>query len=128
MSAINDLIGQIENLGPGERIQREVDKLAKQKKFGLMFEERLPECTPLYDAPVRKGSKAALKNRKANDFYTGLSIERGGQRRLHEAGRRNRRGAADCRIRYKNRLGAPSLRRMPPTRSFYLWSIRDSNP
>lgn len=75
MSAINDLIAQIENPELRERIQREVDKLAKQKKFGLVFEEHLPECTPLYDVPVRKGSKAALKNGKVNDFYTVLSIE-----------------------------------------------------
>ena len=76
MSAINDLIAQIENPELRERIKREVDKLSKQKKFGLVFEEHLPECTPLYDVPVRKGSKAALKNGKINDFYTVLSIER----------------------------------------------------
>ncbi len=75
MSAINDLIAQIENPELRERIKREVDKLSKQKKFGLVFEEHLPECTPLYDVPVRKGSKAALKNGKINDFYTVLSIE-----------------------------------------------------
>ena len=75
MSAINDLIAQIENPELRERIRREVDKLSKQKKFGLVFEEHLPECTPLYDVPVRKGSKVALKNGKVNDFFTVLSVE-----------------------------------------------------
>ncbi len=75
MSAINDLISQIENSELRERIQREVDKMAKQKKFGLVFEEHLPECSLLYDVPVRKGSKVAQKNGKVNDFYTVLSIE-----------------------------------------------------
>ena len=55
MAAINDLINQIENAELRERIQKEVDKLSKQKKFGLVFEEHLPECTPLYDVPVRRG-------------------------------------------------------------------------
>lgn len=77
MSAINDLINQIENEELRERIQVEVDKLAKQKKFGLVFEEHLPECTPLYDIPVRRGAKVALKQGEVNDFYEVLAIEDG---------------------------------------------------
>lgn len=75
MSAINDLINQIENEELRERIQAEVDKLAKQKKFGLVFEEHLPECTPLYDIPVRRGAKVALKQGEVNDFYEVLAID-----------------------------------------------------
>ena len=74
MSAINDLVNQIENEELRERIQAELDKMAKQKKFGLVFEEHLPECTPLYDIPVRKGSKVALKHGEVNDIFTVLSI------------------------------------------------------
>ena len=75
MSAINDLVNQIENEELRERIQAELDKMAKQKKFGLVFEEHLPECTPLYDIPVRKGSKVALKRGEVNDIFTVLSIK-----------------------------------------------------
>ena len=42
MAAINDLIAQIENLELRARIQAEVDRMNKQKKFGLVFEEHLP--------------------------------------------------------------------------------------
>ena len=59
MSAINDLIAQIENPELRARIQAEVDRMNKQKKFGLVFEEHLPECTPLYDIPVKRGALAA---------------------------------------------------------------------
>lgn len=38
MAAINDLINQIDDLELRERIKTEVDKLSKQKKFGLVFE------------------------------------------------------------------------------------------
>lgn len=69
MAAINDLIQQISDPKLRERIQAEVDKLTKGKKFGLVFEEHLPECTPLYDVPVKKGALAALKNEKLNDLY-----------------------------------------------------------
>jgi adenine-specific DNA-methyltransferase len=75
MAAINDLISQIENAELKERIQKELDKLAKQKKFGLVFEEHLPECTPLYDVPVRRGAKVALKTGQVSDFYVVLKLK-----------------------------------------------------
>ena len=77
MAAINDLIRQITDPDLRERIQKEVEKLAKQKKFGLVFEEHLPECTPLYDIPVRRGVKAALKAGNVSDFYQVLKVENG---------------------------------------------------
>ena len=75
MAALDELIQKIENPELRDRIQAEVRKLAKQKKFGLVFEEHLPECTPLYDIPVKKGAKVALKTGKVSDFYTVLKIE-----------------------------------------------------
>lgn len=77
MAAINDLIRQISDPDLRDRIQKEIDKLAKQKKFGLVFEEHLPELTPLYDIPVKRGSKVALKAGEIKDFYTVLKIEDG---------------------------------------------------
>ena len=74
MAAINDLINQIENSELRSRIQAEVDRMNKQKKFGLVFEEHLPECTPLYDIPIRKGSTVALKTGKVNETYVVLKI------------------------------------------------------
>lgn len=74
MAAINDLIHQIKDEELRRRIEEEVDKLSKQKKFGLVFENHLPECTPLYDVPIKKGSKVALKTGKINDIYTILSV------------------------------------------------------
>ena len=78
MSAINDLIAQIENEELRNRIAKEVSKLTKQKKFGLVFEEHLPECTPLYDIPVKRGSKVATygENNKldVSAIYTVMSV------------------------------------------------------
>lgn len=77
MALLNELIDQIENPDLKNRIASEVEKLAKQKKFGLVFEEHLPECTPLWDIPVKKGAKVALKAGHVSDFYTVLKIENG---------------------------------------------------
>lgn len=75
MAAINDLINQIENPELRTRIQAEVDRMNKQKKFGLVFEEHLPECIPLYDIPIRKGSTVALKTGKVSDNYVVLKLK-----------------------------------------------------
>lgn len=77
MAILDELVTQIENPDLRARIAAEVEKLAKQKKFGLVFEEHLPECTPLWDIPVKKGGKVALKNGQVSDFYTVLKIEDG---------------------------------------------------
>lgn len=75
MAALNELIQKIENPELRAQIQEAANKLTKQKKFGLVFEEHLPECTPLYDIPVRKGAKVSVRNEKANEIYTVLKIE-----------------------------------------------------
>lgn len=75
MAILDELVTQIENPDLRARIAAEVGKLAKQKKFGLVFEEHLPECTPLWDIPAKTGRKVALKAGHVNDFYTVLKIE-----------------------------------------------------
>jgi len=75
MSAVNDLIEQVENPELRERLRREVDKLNKQKKFGLVFEEHLPEATPLHGIPAKKGSLAALKDGDLNRLFRVAEID-----------------------------------------------------
>ena len=70
MALLQDLIQQIDDPALKERILQETNKLLKQKKFGLVFEEHLPECAPLYDVPIRAGSKVALKTGYVSDIYT----------------------------------------------------------
>ncbi len=64
MAAIHDLLAQIQDEALRNRIEQEVDRLSKTKKFGLVFEQHLPECTPLYDMPIKSGSKVMLRNTK----------------------------------------------------------------
>ena len=77
MAALHELIQKIENPELRAQIQEAADRLTKQKKFGLVFEEHLPECTPLYDIPVRKGLKVSVRNGKANETYTVLKVADG---------------------------------------------------
>lgn len=75
MAVLQDLISQIDDPALRERILSETNKLLKQKKFGLVFEEHLPECTPLYDIPIRIGQTVALKIGYVSDIYEVLKID-----------------------------------------------------
>ncbi|MCL1603899.1 hypothetical protein M3084_08565 [Succinatimonas hippei] len=75
MSAINDLVKQISNPELRSKIEDELNKLVKQKKFGLVFEEHLPETTVLYDIPVKKGATVSIKAKSSSGLYRVAKIE-----------------------------------------------------
>ena len=77
MAAIDDLIKQIEDPGLRARIAQEFHKVSKKKKFGLVFEEHLPEATPLYDIPIKRGALVAEKQGEISDIYVVTNIDAG---------------------------------------------------
>ena len=85
MAAIHDLIAQVQDEALRSRLQQEIEKVEKTKKFGLVFEEHLPECTPLYDIPVQRGAKVALKAGSVSDFYEVL-LTNDGKALCHKPG------------------------------------------
>lgn len=75
MAAIKDLLQQISDPALKERLLVEIDRLKKNKKFGLVFEEHVPECTPLYGVPIRRYSTVARKIGKVSDIFTVKNID-----------------------------------------------------
>ena len=76
MALLQDLIQQIDDPVLRERIMQETEKLVKQKKFGLVFEEHLPECTPLFDMPIKRGCNVMLRdNKEDKSIYVVMKIE-----------------------------------------------------
>ena len=75
MAAINDLLRQITDPMLRERLTEEVNRISKNKKFGLVFEEHIPECTALYGVPVKSGSTVARKTGKMNELYIVKAID-----------------------------------------------------
>lgn len=75
MAAINDLLRQIPDASLRSRLEQEFARLSKNKKFGLVFEEHIPECTPLYDVAVKLGSTVARKTGHINDIYTVVKLD-----------------------------------------------------
>ena len=85
MAALDDLISQIPDESLRERIRAEVKRANRQKKFGLIFEEHLPEATPLYDIPVKRGSVVAKKDGQVTDIYYVEKIKDGQAACFHKA-------------------------------------------
>ena len=76
MAAIHDLLSQIQDEALRDRIEQEVDRITKTKKFGLVFEQHLPECTPLYDMPIKVGAKVMRRDTKEDKtLYIVLRME-----------------------------------------------------
>ena len=75
MAAIDNLIEQISDPLLKRKISDEVARMKQQKKFGLVFEEHLPEATPLYDVPIKQNSLVAEKDGYFKVFYLVKRIE-----------------------------------------------------
>ena len=77
MAAIDDLIAQIEEKSLRERLRMETNRITKEKKFGLVFEDHLPELTPIYSSKVRRHNKVALRKGSMTDLWRVLTVRDG---------------------------------------------------
>ncbi len=76
MAAIHELLKQVQDPALRAELEKEIRILSTNKKFGLVFEEHKPECTPLYDVPVRRGATVARNlPGKLDETYNVIKIE-----------------------------------------------------
>ncbi len=75
MATIDNLLHQISDNTLRKRLKQEFERITKNKKFGLVFEDHIPECTPLYDVPIKQGATVAKKSGQINDVFIVLKIE-----------------------------------------------------
>jgi adenine-specific DNA-methyltransferase len=74
MAKIEDLIAQIHDERLRNAIGAEVRELKKAKKFGLVFEEHLPETVRLTNLPVKVGETVAKRSESGNVTWRVKSI------------------------------------------------------
>jgi adenine-specific DNA-methyltransferase len=77
LSAIHDLIAQISDPRLRERLTAEWASAAKDKKFGLVFEDHLPELLPLHGAKPRKGDLVCRRQGALKDVWQVKSLHAG---------------------------------------------------
>ena len=75
MAAIDDLLQKVSDPVLRERLTKEIQKLKNKKGFGLVFEEHMPECTPLYEIPVTKGSRVASRDKEIKETFTVTKVD-----------------------------------------------------
>lgn len=80
MAKIDFLLDRISNPELRAQLQREFMQLQRQKKFGLIFEEHLPEATILYEVEIRRGQKVTLKADPLKKRFEVVSINAGNAR------------------------------------------------
>jgi adenine-specific DNA-methyltransferase len=87
MAKIEELITEIADARIREDLAREVAILKKQKKFGLVFEEHLPEQAHLPGLPIKPGSRVVKRDGTAKEtFLVQEAFANGKTRILPESG------------------------------------------
>lgn len=77
MARIEDEIGKIADPVLRATLFDEVKKLKTEKRFGLVFEEHLPELVPVYGARVKAGSLVARRGRTFTETFKVVRVHEG---------------------------------------------------
>lgn len=75
MAAINDLLRQVPDRALRVRLEEEIERLSKKKKYGLVFENHIPECTPLHGVGIKIGSNVARKSGPIDEVLTVINLD-----------------------------------------------------
>lgn len=76
MAAIDQYIERIPNHELQEQIKDEVARLTKKKRFGLVYENHLPDNVIMSEVTIRRGTKVTLRGNTPNDVYEVQDIEK----------------------------------------------------
>ena len=74
MSAIDQYISRIPNAELQQQLRDEVERLTKKKRFGLVWENHLPDNVTLPEVRIRRGTKVALRDKTPNEVYEVQSL------------------------------------------------------
>lgn len=96
MAAIHDLLKQITDPKLRERIAREWEDATRHKKFGLVYEQHLPEVVPIYSAKPRRGDLVAKRGWALTETWRVRRIEGGTHRHGHGCDRKGGRAGGLC--------------------------------
>lgn len=74
---IQELLNEIRDPRLKERLSAAVGELRKTKKFGLVFEEHLPELLPIYSAKIRNHTRVARKDGRLTEIFIVERVAKG---------------------------------------------------
>jgi adenine-specific DNA-methyltransferase len=74
MAKIEDLVKQVSDERLREELANEVRELKKHKRFGLVFEEHLPEMLRIPKATIRVGNLVAHRDSSGSEIWRVIQI------------------------------------------------------
>lgn len=74
---IQELLNEISDERLNARLSTAIGELLKTKKFGLVFEEHLPELLPIYSAKIRSQVRVARKDGRLTETFIVHRIAKG---------------------------------------------------
>src|SRR2546421_555712 len=74
---IQVLLKEIKDERLKARLSTAIAELRKTKKFGLVYEEHLPELLPIYSAKVRGQTRVARRNGRLTDTFIVQRVSKG---------------------------------------------------
>jgi adenine-specific DNA-methyltransferase len=77
MARIDDLIAEIADERVRRAVSAEVKKLREEKKFGLVFENHIPELSYLHGAKIKVGANVVKRGTKGAEVYRVVTIDNG---------------------------------------------------
>jgi adenine-specific DNA-methyltransferase len=74
---LQELLNEIRDTRLKERLSTAVGQLRRTKKFGLVFEQHLPELLPIYSAKIRSHTRVARKDGLLSETFTVERVSKG---------------------------------------------------
>src|SRR5262245_61753285 len=74
---LQELLKELKDERLKSRLSAAVAALRKTKKFGLVFEEHLPELLPIYSARVRVQARVARRHGKLTETFVVQRVAKG---------------------------------------------------
>ena len=74
MALLDDLVSQVPDLALMASLQKAITDLRRKQKFGLVFEEHIPETTAIFGLPIPIG--ALVQRRQGSEASAPLRVAR----------------------------------------------------
>jgi len=86
MALLDDLVAQVRDEGLRRRIEEALVELKRRQRFGLVFEEHIPETTALVGLPVQVGAMVQRRDDGGGVPYRVVSVNGHGKAKLEASG------------------------------------------
>ncbi|WP_156913472.1 hypothetical protein [Mesorhizobium sp. WSM3224] len=86
MARIDDIVAQIPDKALRQRLESALSDMKRRQRFGLVYEEHMPETTALLDFPIRPGATVQRRSDAEGRRYQVISVNRRSARLAAEGG------------------------------------------